>query len=106
MGSFDVTYESVDLELVPAGLLGDWPTTSIRLQLSGFVPAAIMVTTALLYYFVLVPVVFPATKPQGDQAVAQCKRSRSAHNLMLFLYSGVCCFGTAAWLFHKGELFS
>ena len=106
MRTFDVTYESVDLEVVPARLLGDWPASSIRLQLSGFAPAAIMVATALLYYFVLVPVVFPATKPQGDRAVARCKRSRSAHNLALFLYSGACCFGTAAWLFHKGELFS
>jgi len=106
MRTFDVTYESVDLELVPERLFGDWPSTSIRLQLDNFAPAALMVTSALLYYFVLVPVVFPATKPQGDEAVAQCKRSRSAHNLMLFLYSGVCCCGTAAWLFHKGELFS
>lgn len=106
MRTFDVTYESVDLEVVPARLLGDWPASSIRLQLSGFAPAAIMVATALIYFFVLVPVVFPATKPQGDLAVARCKRSRSVHNLVLFLYSGACCFSTAAWLFHKGELFS
>jgi len=89
---------------VPADVFSSgWPQTSFRLKLDGYVPAAIMVSSFLLYYFLLVPVVFPATKPQGAAAVASCKAWRSAHNFTLFIYSGMCCAATIYYLWSDGQ---
>ena len=96
--SFDVTYKEVDFEVIPKSLLGEWPSEPIRLHLSNYTPALIMVSSALVYYFVLVPFVFPATKPIDEASVKIRKRLRDAHNLMLCLYSGFCCFSTAYFL--------
>ena len=71
---FDVVYAGADVELSPAGLgLGlRFPRESIRLRLSGFTPAAVMVSTAALYWFVLVPYVFPRLRPRdADGAYAR-----------------------------------
>lgn len=104
MRSFDVDYESADIEIVPAGLFGPRiPESSIRLKLGSYTPAVIMVASFISYYFILVPVVFPATKLYFDIEVL--KKWRSAHNLCLALYSGVCCFSTLAWLYVDGQLF-
>ena len=110
MPVFDVVYAGADVELSPAGLgLGlRFPRESIRLRLSGFTPAAVMVSTAALYWFVLVPYVFPRLRPHdADGAYARAlKRWRSRHNLALFLYSGACCSATAAALVSSRRLFS
>ena len=106
--SFDVTYESVDIEVCAANTFGaGLPASPIRLKLSGYAPAAIMVSSALFYYFFLVPVAFPQSKPdeKDTASIAFLKSWRSGHNLFLFLYSAVCCFSTAAWLFSEGQLF-
>ena len=90
---------------MPADVFGSgWPQTSIRLKLDGYIPAAIMVFSFVLYYFVLVPVVFPATKPQGASAVASCKSWRNAHNFTLFIYRGACCAATLYYLWSDGQL--
>jgi len=102
----DVTYEVADLEIIPAGLFGPGqPTEAIRLRLSGYVPALIMVSSFVLYWFILVPHVFPATKPAGAEAIARRQSWRNAHNFSLFIYSGICCFSTAAYLYSDGQLF-
>jgi len=104
MSSFDVTYNDVDFEMFPAALVGSWPKESLRLKLSNYVPALIMVSTFLVYYLVLIPIVFPATKPQGDEAIARCKKVRSIHNMALCLYSGLCCVSAAVYLIQNGQL--
>jgi hypothetical protein len=90
---------------VPANVFGaGLPATSLRLQLDHYVPAVIMTSSFALYYFVLVPAVFPATKPQGAAAVARCKAWRNAHNFTLFVYSGLCCAATLYYLWSDGQL--
>ena len=110
MPVFDVIYSEADVELSPAGLgLGfPFPRDAVRLRLSGFTPAAVMVSTAALYWFALVPFVFPRLRPHnsdGNYARA-LKRWRSRHNLVLFLYSGACCGATAMALVSSRALFS
>ena len=104
MSSFDLTYKQVDFEIVPASLFGSWPAETIRLQLSNYVPALIMVSSFLVYYLILIPIVFPATKPEGDEAIARYKKLRSTHNLLLCLYSGACCVSSAVFLNQNGQL--
>lgn len=104
--TFDVTYRSVDIEILPAHLVGAWPAESYRLVVGNYVPAVVMVSTALLYYFVLVSRVFPATKPTTPKAIARCRQRRSSHNVALSLYSGFCCVAAAIVLHSKGELFN
>jgi len=104
--SFDVTYGSVDMEIIPRALLWGWPASPVRLVLGGHLPFMIMVSSAALYYFVLVLRVFPATSPSTEGARARCRRFRSAHNLCMCLYSAFCCLATAASLYGRGELTS
>lgn len=99
---FDVTYKSVDLEIIPAGLLGP---DAVRLQLGGYIPAAVMVLSFVFYYFVLIPLIFPSLKPVGEAAINQCKGRRGAHNLSLFIYSAIACFSTLWYLWSEGQLF-
>ena len=90
---------------VPANVFGlGRPEASIRLKLDSYVPAAIMISSFIIYYFILVPIVFPATKPRGEAAVARCKAWRDAHNLTLFIYSGLCCGATFYYLWADGQL--
>jgi len=105
MTSFDVTYKDVDFEIIPKNLLGLWPAEAIRLQFSNYVPAMIMVSSCFLYYSVLLPIVFPATKPNGEAAIARYKSLRNIHNLQLCIYSGVCCVFAAVYMLQNGELF-
>lgn len=104
MSSFDVTYKKVNFEIVPESLVGSWPVEGIRLQLSNYVPAVIMVSSFFVYYLVLIPVLFPMTKPVGDESIARYKRVRSIHNLLLCMYSGVCCVSAAVFLLQNGQL--
>jgi len=115
--SFDVTYKDVDFEIIPSKLISlgggsFWPPReeSIRLKLSNYVPAMILISSSIIYYFVLVPYVFPAMKPapsEGSSAIKRCKTMRDMHNLLLCLYSGTCCFSTAYYLYYvrDGQLF-
>mmetsp|Transcript_17929 Transcript_17929/g.25299 ORF Transcript_17929/g.25299 Transcript_17929/m.25299 type:complete len:278 (+) Transcript_17929:74-907(+) len=104
MGSFDVTYKDVDFEIIPKNALGsDWPSESIRLKLSNYIPGTIMVSSFLLYWFVLVPFIFPATKPKSESSIARCKSFRNIHNLILCVYSGICCFSTFQYMWNNGE---
>ena len=45
--TFDVTYESLDLEVAAPGVLFGWPERPIRFALSGHAPAVLMVSSAL-----------------------------------------------------------
>ena len=108
--SFDVLYTSADVEILPVGLgLGlAWPRAPVRLRLGGGTPGAIMISSAVLYWFILVPHVFPRLKPReasGSYALA-LKRWRSRHNLVLCVYSAVCCGSAAVSLAASGALFS
>jgi hypothetical protein len=100
---FDVTYKSVDIEIIPANMFGF--EKAVRLQLDNYAPALIMVSSFIIYYFVLVPIVFPKMKPKSPSDIQVVKSFRDTHNFMLFIYSGVCCFGTAAYLYLDGQLF-
>lgn len=101
--AFDVTYKTVDIEIIPAKLFGF--DNAIRLRLDNYAPAIVMVSSFIVYYFVLVPIVFPAFKPTSPSDIKVVKAFRDAHNFSLFAYSGFCCFGTAIYLFMDGQLF-
>lgn len=105
--ALDVTYHALDLEIVAKGTLWGWPETPLRLHLSNYVPGMIMVSSFVLYYFLLVPVVFPMTKPdvKNEMAISRLKVWRDRHNLTMFIYSGICCCSTAMWLLSEGQLF-
>lgn len=102
---FDVTYDRADVEVVPAGLINDWPAQAIRVRLDNYWPAIMMVSSALFYWFVLVKWGFPSTRPTDDAARKRCNTWRNRHNLVLFIFSAISCFSTAAWLFVEGQLF-
>lgn len=103
----DVTYERANIELVAKGVFGGgMPAETIRLQLDNYVPAMIMVSSGVLYWFFLVPIFFPATKPSDEAAVKSRSSLRSIHNVILFLYSAFCCISTAIYLHMEGQLFS
>jgi hypothetical protein len=106
MPSFGFTYEFADFEIASQGSLGNgFPATDVNLKLNSYTPAAIMVSSFVLYWCILVPIVFPATKPKGESAVRFRTNLRGYHNFFLFLYSGVCCFSTCYWLYADGQLF-
>ena len=102
----DVTYENADVEIIPRGLLGSGiPAHAVRLKLSNFAPLVLMLASFVMYFYLLVPIVFPAMKPQSEAAVVRCKMMRAHHNIALFVYSGLCFSATAFYLFQTGELF-
>lgn len=103
--SFDVTYKSIDFEVCPSNLIGNFPSSSIRLQYGNYVPSIVVVSSFLFYYFILVPIIFPATGPKSDKEVLWYKKMRNVHNLALCLYSGISSISTGIWLYHNGELF-
>jgi len=80
----DITYKEVDFELVPESLLGGWPTEAIRLNLSNYTPLIIMVSSFVIYYLILIPFVFPSTKPFGEASINQRKKI-SWHPQSIFL---------------------
>ena len=101
-----MTYEAMDLEIVAAGVFGrGFPPEAIRLRLTGYLPAAIMIASCVMYWVFLVPVIFPATKPVSAEAVKRCKSWRNAHNFGLFIYSAFCFFSAAWWLISESQLF-
>lgn len=117
----DVTFERLSLEVFPpaavlAGTPAGWLVpvldalglygvdnssrdgasgggSNVRLVLDSFVPAALMVGSALLYWFVLVPAVFPRLK--GSTVLAKL---RPAHNFFLCVFSLYCCGATLYFL--------
>ena len=103
--TFDVDYRSASIELVPRNLCSGWPEAPIRLTLSDHTPLALMVGTAALYWFVLVPHVFPALRPQTASVKAHWTRMRSTWNCFLFLFSACCCGTAVASLWQDGQLF-
>ena len=95
MSSWGIRYEVVDFELVPAGAFGaGQPAAPTRLALAGYVPALCMVGSFVLYWFILLPIVFPATRPTTDAGKKTLATVRDLHNIALCLYSGVACFAT------------
>jgi len=105
--SFDVTYREVDIELVPTNFLNtSWPKEPIRLVAKNYLPAIAMLSTFVFYYLVLVPHVFPASKPQNNESTKLRHKLRNAHNLIMCLYSGMCFALTAYYLFSTNEIYS
>lgn len=92
--SLDVTYRSVDIEIIPSHVFGEWPATSYRLIIGNYVPAMIMVSSAIVYYFLLVLNVFPASKPINNDQIKSRRRCRNVHNLAMALYSAAVCITT------------
>ncbi len=72
--------------------------------MDSWLPGIIMVFTALLYTFILVPIVFPSARPENDAQKKRLKEGRSAHNLRLALYSLFVCSLTFYYLYEQGEL--
>lgn len=104
---FDVTYEACDYQLAAKDVFGPGlPSEEIRLVLDNHTPAIIMVSSFILYWFILTPFVFPATKPVSEGAINFTQTWRSLHNFTLFVYSGFICFGTLWYLYDDGQLFS
>jgi len=105
--SFDVTYREVDFELIPSNFLGtSWPPEPIRLNVGNYVPAITMVSSFILYYFILIPYIFPATKPQNSNSIQLCQKLRDAHNAIMCLYSGLCFLLATYYLFSTNEIYS
>ena len=99
-----VTYERVDVEIAARGSIYEgFPQNDVRLKLDSYLPAAIMIGSSLLFWFVLVPIIFPLFKPSTDSGKVTFGRLRSAHNFILFLYSGVCTFLTAKFMYERGD---
>lgn len=104
---FAVTYESVSLEIIPKDVFGaGLPDASVRLVLSSYIPAAICISSFVLYWFIYLPILLPATAPSSEEARARLKVARQVHNFALFAYSGACCTAAAAFLYSDGQLFS
>ena len=102
--AFDVTYASADLEIAAADVL--FPgQAEVRLKLINHAPAALMLSSAILYWFILVPHCFPALRPSTALAKARLSQMRDVHNFALFLFSAVCCISTAVHLWRDGQLF-
>jgi hypothetical protein len=102
--TFDVSYESASIELFPRdAFYSGLPATPVRLTLSDHAPLAIMAGSAILYWFILVPYVFPALKPQTDAGKASWTRLRDRWNLFLFLFSAFCCGTTFLTLWQDGQ---
>mmetsp|Transcript_32262 Transcript_32262/g.63085 ORF Transcript_32262/g.63085 Transcript_32262/m.63085 type:complete len:276 (-) Transcript_32262:1025-1852(-) len=101
---FQINYRETNFQLSPAKVIFGFPEQEIRLTLSGMVPAAVMVTSAVVYY-ILISWVLPATKPQTEVARRRLAGLRDLHNFSLFLFSAFCCLSTAGWLYMEGQLF-
>jgi len=69
-------------------------------------PAIVMVSSFVLYWFILTPYVFPATKPTSPNMVSFVSMWRNWHNFTLFIYSAIICFGTLWFLYDSEQLFS
>jgi len=103
--TWGITYERVDFEVIPADLLGSGsPASPVRLTVGSYLPALVMVGSALLYRFYLVPIRWRSTKPVDDEAVAWTKSLRYWHNLALCIYSGFASFSTAYHVVSRDQL--
>jgi len=65
---FDITYEKMDFEVVPKDAFGpESPAEAIRVVVGNHVPMMVMLGSFVMYWFVLLPFVFPATRPGTDE---------------------------------------
>jgi len=64
---------------------------------------ALFVLGCALAYLALVYVIAPLTRPSSPGAVARFKFFRKWHNIVLFVFSAVTCFGTAWHMYKYGE---
>ena len=104
--TFDVDYTSASIELFPRdAFYPGMPAAPYRLILSDHVPLMLMAGSAILYWFILVPHVFPALRPDGANAKARWTRMRNAWNCFLFLFSAFCCGTAIVMLWQDGQLF-
>jgi hypothetical protein len=104
--AWEIRYREADFQLVPAGNAfgSDWPEQPIQLVLGSYVPAAILAGSFVLYWFILLPFVFPATRPTTDQGRKRVQTLRDVHNFTICMYSGAASFGTAYYLWVNEQL--
>jgi hypothetical protein len=103
--SWGIRYSAADFEVVPKDVFGaGMPSESIRLVLSGYAPAAVLVGSFVLYWFILLPVVFPATRPTTEAGKKTLGIVRDVHNLTICVYSGLASAGTAYYLYLNDQL--
>ena len=99
-----VTYERMDVEIAAKGSIYEgFPEHDVRLRIESYLPATIMIGSFVLFWFALVPIIFPLFKPRSDFGKVTFGRLRSAHNFVLFLYSGFCTFLTAKFMYERGD---
>ena len=103
--TFDVSYSSASIELFPRDSVLGMPAAPVRLTVSHHVPLAVMACTALIYWFLLVPHVFPALRPTSESSRAVWGRMRNRWNAFLFTFSAFCCGTAIVMLWQDGQLF-
>eukprot|EP00039_Didymoeca_costata_P003448 m.67748 g.67748 ORF g.67748 m.67748 type:complete len:276 (+) comp11912_c0_seq3:1454-2281(+) len=104
MASYDINLKTIDVEIAAKDVFGEgFPSETIRLQLDNYVPGLIMVSSFVLYWFILLPVVFPATKPTSKTAIYITEVWRDWHNFVLFIYSGIACGSTFYYVYQNSE---
>ena len=103
--TFDVSYSSASIELFPRDSVLGMPAAPVRLTVSHHVPLAVMACTALIYWFLLVPHVFPALWPTSESSRAVWGRMRNRWNAFLFTFSAFCCGTAIVMLWQDGQLF-
>ena len=100
--SLPVTFEQATIEMIPkAVLLDTFPTNPVVLHLSSYIPTALMVLPFVLYLLCVTR--FWTSRP-SEKERKRLLLAREYHNIIMFLYSGACSFGTCAWLTYRGEL--
>jgi hypothetical protein len=103
--TFDFTHKSMDFQVIPEKIYGSWPSHEIRVKLDSHLPIIFCVSSFVLYWWCLVPIVFPATKPTTTKSIARAETWRDVHNFSLFVYSGFTCFATLYYLWSENQLF-
>ena len=97
----------MDLEVAAAHVFGPGlPPSTIRWQLDGYWPTVVLVTLAVWYYFYLVPIYFPSTKPQTPKEIARTHEWRNWHNASLFVYSAASCAAALSFMIEDGSFTS
>ena len=89
-----VTYQKMSIEVYQ----------SLRFDADSYVPAFVMVGSFVLYWFFLVPVLFPLTRPRTERSKMICLCLRDAHNAVMCVYWLVACATTLLFLQERGEL--
>lgn len=103
--AMNITFKSARFQVIPAGIAqgGTYPAEDVIVELSDYIPAVIMVSSFVLYWFILVPFVFPALKPATEESKKRLQSFRDIHNILLFLYSGIVTAITFRWLYLDGQ---